>query len=242
MRRRLGLAVLALAALVALAGCAGLGGGGIDEERLAENATYEWSTDAAATYNVTDDEYYAIYDVENGTTLEVYRLDDLGTEQSVAMSALKFRYPNGTVVGVEEIDVSQDGERTIVEPPAERGRLAYTAPTPPKSFRTPILVEGSHEVILPRGVRIEAFLFGSISPDGYTTTTRHDRVHVRWAETPGSEIALRYYLERDFYIVVGLAAALVVVGALGVVYYRIQIRKLERRREQVDWDADDGAN
>lgn len=231
-RRTLSFAAVAL--LVVATGC--LGGGGVNEARLAQNATYDWDTDARATYNVTGDQYHAVFEVRNGTELGVYRLDDLGGRQSVSISALQFRYPNGSVVNASHLDVRQEGSRTVITPPADRGKIAYTGSTLPKSFKTPVLVDGSHEVVLPRNMRVGAFLLGSVSPGGYEKSVdpETDRVRVRWAETPSDTLEFQYYLQRDFYLFSGLVVALAGIAVVGVAYYRLRIRALARQRAETD--------
>ncbi|MFB6218038.1 MAG: DUF5803 family protein [Halobacteriaceae archaeon] len=229
MRRRL--ALLALAALALTAGCAG----GVSEERLSENATYDWESDTTAKINITGNEYHAVYRVGANESLEIYRLDDLGGEQPVPVSALRFRYPNGTVVGPDRLGVEEEGSRVVVTPPAA-GRVGYTGPTRPKSFATPALVAGSYEVVLPPGMRIGVPLLGTISPGGYERTIEADgRTHLRWDDLDrGTEIELQYYLQRDLYIFAGLLVALAVVAVVGVLYFRRQIRALAAQREATD--------
>lgn len=246
-RRRLGLAVVAVGALALLAGCGGAPGG----EQLNQDATYDWNTTAVATYDVHDVTYEAIYRVDAGQELAVYQTLEIGGETSVSLSALRFRYENGSVLRPNgtlerpdgtrlagaELSVDQRGERTVVTAPAD-GRIAYTAPTPPKSFHSPVLVEGSHEVILPRDMRISAPLLGLASPGGYERSFEGGRVHLRWSATPGGTLDLRYYLQRDFYIYTGLVGALLLVGAVGTVYFRRQLRELERRRKEAGIDGE----
>jgi hypothetical protein len=230
MRRRL--ALLAVLGLAVTAGCVG---GGLDREALAANATYQWDTDADATINVTGDRYRGVYHLDNGSSLPVYRLDSLGSEQPVPIEALRFRYPNGTVVGPGDLRVERQDARTVVTPPAN-GTVAFIAPAGSKSFRTPAFRSGSHEVILPRNVRIGVPLLGTASPGGYSRSIEADgRVHMRWDDLDaGTEIDLQYYLQRDFYIFGGLVAGLTLLGVLGVLYFRRQIRALAARREATD--------
>jgi hypothetical protein len=228
MRRALG--AVALLVLVATAGCAG----GIDEEALAENETYDWSTDANATYNITGTEYHAVHRVEG--PVELYRSDDVGGERPLSISAVKFRHPNGTVVGAERIEVEEQGSRTVVTPP-DNGTLGYTAANRPKRFSTPVVVEGSHEVVLPERMRIGVPVLGVIQPGGAERQVVDGRVHLRWA-SPGGGIELRYYLQRDLYLFGGLLAGLGALGVGGMVYLYRQIRQLQRRREETGPSVD----
>jgi hypothetical protein len=226
---------LALFAVLGLAVTAGCAGAGLDREALAANATYHWDTDAAATINITGDQYRGLYRLDNGSSLPVYRLDSLGSEQPLPIEALRFRYPNGTVVGPDDIRVERQDARTVVTPPAN-GTVAFIAPAGSKSFRTPVLLAGSQEVILPPNVRIGVPLLGTASPGGYSRSVESDgRVHMRWDDLDtGTEIDLQYYLQRDLYIFGGLVGGLTLIGAVGVLYFRRQIRKLAARREATD--------
>jgi len=208
MKRRT-LALLALATLAALAGCAGFGGG-LDEERLAQNASYDWDTTADVTVTVEGDEYQAVYEVENGTGV------------------------NASPLEVQEAD-----SRVVIRPPAEKGKLAYSAPADAGWFGLPVTVAGSYEVVLPPGRRVGNPVFGDVSPGDYEVSTDdQDRVHLRWSSLEDGSIAVRSYLQRDLYLFGGLLALLALVSVGGVVYYRIQIRRLERRREEAGLDVD----
>lgn len=233
---RLHLAAAVVCLLAVTAGCIG---GAPSAEQLAREETYNWNHDATATFNVTGGEYHAVLDIEGRDTVEVYQSDDIGGEYPVSVAAVQFRYPNGSVVTSDRIEVRQSGQRTVVDPPASNGTLAYTASTPPKDFGTPVLVEGSHEVILPNSMRIGPMFFGRSSPDGYRSWIEDDRLHLRWDETPGEGISLHYYLERDFYIFVGLVTALAGIAVAGVIRFRLQIRELAARRRDVGFDLGD---
>jgi hypothetical protein len=241
--RRHALAVLALAALAALAGCAGFGGG-LDEERLARNASYDWNTTADVTVTLADGEYRAVYDVSNGTAVEAYREETLGGRRPVEVAAVQFRYPNGTVVDASSIEVRQADNSVVVEPPADEGRLAYSAPADAGRFELPVTVEGSYEVVLPPGRRVSNVVFGDVNPSADDRfVDDRDRVHLRWDSLEEGTIAVRSYLQRDLYLFGGLLAVLVFVSLAGVAYFRLQIRRLEQEREEaglnVDLDGDD---
>ncbi len=237
MKRRT-LALLALAALAALAGCAGFGGG-LDEERLARNASYDWNTTADVTVTVAGEEYQAVYEVENGTPVEAFRRETLGGRSPVEVAAVQFRYPNGTVVGASAIDVEQADSRVVIRPPAGEGKLAYSAPADAGRFSLPVTVAGSHEVVLPPGRRVGNPVFGDVNPGGFDPSTDdRDRVHLRWSSLEEGSITVRSYLQRDLYLFAGLLGLLLVVSLGGVVYYRIQIRRLERQREEAGLDVD----
>lgn len=237
MRRRR-VAVLAVVALALLSGCAG---GGIDRSALAEEATYDFDREATVTIDVQGRQYHALYDVGEveADQIALSWHSEFRGRQPLSISAVQFRYPNGTVVGADAITVEQRNSRTVVEFPAENGTLAYTAGGGAKTVGTPVTVEGSYEVILPAGMRVGVPLFASVSPGGYEATLADGRVHLRWSETPGGDVSVRYFLERDFYLFTGMVAVLLVVGLVGTVYYRLQIRELERRRTETDLDVEE---
>lgn len=238
-RLRLVLLCACFGLLVGLAGCGGLGSS-VDEGRLAQNQSYDWDTDATVTYNVTGDRYHAVVNVTGEKPIPVYRHSEVEGRQPVPIAALKFRYPNGTVVGSDAVKVVEESDRLLLHPPSERGQLAYSAPNPGKRFGAGAGVSGSYEVILPRQMRVQAFLFGSVSPGGYERTLDSDtgRVHLRWADLGGTSIEVNYYLARDFDIFVGLVAVCAVVAVLGVLYYRRQLHRLKARRQEMGLDVE----
>lgn len=226
-------AVVAVAVLAVLAGCAG---GGVDADRINENASYEWDTDTTAKINVTGSQYKAVYSVDANESLEIYRLDDLGSERPVPFRALKYRAPNGTVVRGANLSVTEEDPRAVVTPP-DAGQVAYTAPTPPKRFATPTLVTGSYVVVLPANMGIAVPVLGTISPGGVDRTVEDGRTRLRWDELErGERIELGYYLDRDLQIFVGLIGLLALLTVGGVVYFRFQLRSLARRREATEDD------
>ncbi|PSP82960.1 hypothetical protein BRC83_07930 [Halobacteriales archaeon QS_1_68_17] len=234
-----GLAALGLlAVLVGLAGCSTiLGPGEPNQERLNEPAEYDWETDATASINVSRSSYTAVYRI-NGSTMQVYRTDGLGTENPLSLTGLKFRYPNGTVVNASALEVSKTRKRTVLEFPTEEGQVAFTAPRQGKTFATPVFVTGTYEVTLPPGARVGVPLLSQVRPGGYRTDVQNDRMTIRWNEVETNSLSVRYYLARDLWLFGGLVALAFVVGAGGVAYYVRQIRELERRREEVGLDVD----
>jgi hypothetical protein len=236
---RLALLCACCCLLVGLAGCGGLGSS-VDEERLAQNQSYDWDTNATVTYNVTGDRYHAVVNVTGEEPIPVYRHSEVEGRQPVPIAALKFRYPNGTVVGADAVGVVEKSERLLLDPPAQRGQIAYSAPNPGKRFGASAGVSGSYEVILPRQIRVRAFLFGSVSPGGYERTLDAEtgRVHLRWAELSETSIQVNYYLARDFDIFVALVAVGAAVAVIGVLYYRRQLHRLRVRREEMGIDVE----
>lgn len=240
MRRALALGLLAF--LAVSTGCVGpFGPGPVNEEKLTEDATYGalWNSSADAVIDVGKREYRAVYEV-NSSEFEVYHRDGLGTERPLEVRALKFRYPNGTVVSAAAGWVEKTRKRTIISLPAPRGEVAFTAPRQGKRVATPTFVTGSYEVILPAGTRVSLPIFGQVSPRGYETELVENRVHIRWNDVQRNAIVVRYYLVRDIQLFGGLAAILAVVTVFGVAYYVVQIRQLEEFRKKVGLDVDTG--
>ncbi|WP_458188275.1 DUF5803 family protein [Haladaptatus sp. NG-WS-4] len=241
MNRRLILACGLLAVLAASAGCTSIfGPDQISEEKLSKNATYDWDTERDVTYNVSGNEYQAVYDLSGKTTLEIHQEESFGEKAPVEISAVKFQYPNGTVVGADQIRVKKTKSKTIITPPKGKGKLAYTAPRQGKTFTVPTyLKDRSYEVVIPRGMRVDLFLLSDVRPSGYSTEMHDGRVHVIWDESINPDaISVRYYLARDKFIFGGVVGVALVIGLVGLAYYRFQIRKLEREREELGLSVD----
>lgn len=247
MKRRVA-ALGLLVVLAGLAGCSGVfGPGQPDRASLAENATYDWTNDETVTILVNGSSYEAVYDVTNRTELQVYRRDALGREERVSISALKFRYENGTVVDATALpNVTQTRRRTTIDlpnatdgDPGINGSVAFTAPRGGKEFSTPAFVEGSYAVTLPPNARVGVPLLSQVSPGGYSTSVTDDRVTIHWPDVTSRQVSVRYYLERDLVLFGGLLIIALVVGAGGALYYYRQIRRLARRREAAGIDIDE---
>ncbi|MFB6297829.1 MAG: DUF5803 family protein [Salinirussus sp.] len=237
--RRTTVAAGGLVVLALLAGC-GLGSSNISEEKLNENATYDWETGADVSFDLSRSSYAAVVSVNNSTSLSVYERDALGTESPVQLSKLRFRYPNGTIVSAEEANLTATlaSKRTNVGLPAERGQVAYTASRNGKQFSTPVFVAGTYEITLPAGTRIGIPLLSQAGPGGYETTVEDNRMTVRWAELSSGTAQVRYYLQRDLLLFGGLIGLVVMIGAGGALYYLRQIRRLENQREELGLDVD----
>lgn len=233
-----------LVALVALAGCASMfGTGQPDPAQLAENASYDWDTNATTTFNVSRSSYAAVVGVENRSSVVVYQRDEVGTDQPIPLRGLKFRYPNGTVINAtaESLNARNEGQRTNVTLPQEQGQVAFSASRPnAKRFSTPVFVEGSHQVILPARARVGIPLLSQVSPPGYDTEVAGDRMRITWNEVQRGPIVTRYYLQRDILIFGALGSVLAIAGIGGALYYVRQIRVLKRKREEIGLDVDTG--
>lgn len=242
MNSRLVLATVLVGVLAVTAGCTGFfGPGQIPDEQLTREADYDWDTSANATVNLTGGQYQAIYKLSNQSSLSVYQYEMLGEERPVEVSAVQFRYPNGTVVtaNASQLEVEKTNSETVIRAPAEDGTLAYTATAPGSSFTLPVYLEDeSHEVVLPAGMRVGVFLLSNVQPGDYTTDTRDNRVHIYWEEVETNSITVQYYLERDLTIFGAVIAGVVVIGVFGLAYFRLQIRRLEERREEMGLNRD----
>jgi hypothetical protein len=233
--RRL-VALLAVLGMVVLAGCMG---GVISEEALSEEATYDWNTSSTVTVDVSGSSYTAVYTLDNVSSIELYHRGDLGGEEPIPIRAIKFRYPNGTVVNASAMDVSETDSRTVVEFPAADGQFAYTANSGNGDLFFPVVVNGSHEVLLPPGTRISAPIIGVAEPAGFEKTMVEDRVRLVWPAPDRDVITVSYYLQRDLYIFGGLIGLLGVVAGGGWLYFRYQIRQLAKNREGVDVESEE---
>ncbi|WP_276271999.1 DUF5803 family protein [Haloarcula litorea] len=243
------LALVAVLALVALGGCSAITGPDpVDQEQLNQSATYDWDTDADVTVLVNRSSYQAIYAVDSNATLEVYDRDGLGRERSVPISALRFRFENGTVVGPSNssLGANRTRQRTTIRLPGDgnvSGQIAYSAPRNGKTFATPTHLDGAtYAVTLPPGARVGIPLLSQVSPGGYETDVDEatDRMTVRWPEGIDSRgLQVRYYLERDLLIFGGLAAVAVVVGTVGTLYYYRQLQAVKRRRKEAGVDLEE---
>lgn len=238
MNRRL-LAVISLFVLAALAGCSGFGSV-TSEEGLREDADYDWDTDADATIEIRDGEYRAVYTIEGRERVRLYQSTRYGDDQPIDVRALQFRYPDGTVVGVEDegLEVEETRSEVYVTLPAEEGQLAFTSDSRTRDFRTDTFVEGSYEVILPPGYRVDNFVLATVRPGGYETELVDDRVHIRWDEVTADTISVRYYLERDVYLFGGLVVVASIGAAIGIARVYRQVKELRRRREEMGLDVD----
>lgn len=235
--RRL-LAAIGLVVLVVSAGCLG-GPPAPSDEDLSEDADYDWEHDANATITVNNGEYRLVADVNNESSVRLSQQGGFGGRNPVYVSSVQFQYPNGTVVGADEIEVSTQDSRTVVEFPAENGTFAYTGNAGDRSLTVPVIVEGSHELVLPPGMRVSFPVFGVVEPAGYEKTVEDDRVHVRWESLSGGTVESKFYLQQDLLLFGGIVGVLAAVAIAGVVYYRIRIRRLEDEREQSGLDLDE---
>jgi hypothetical protein len=249
------LPVAALVGLVLLSGCAGLlGGGSVPDEQLAEPPAgaddYDWSHDVDVHIVVTENaRFRAVYTVNRSAqdSIQLFRRDAFGGRSPIPVSALRYRYPNGTVVNGTEFEAHGGGvdrtrDEVNVSLPAQEGgtgRVAFSSSSTPKQFTLPVFIQGPYEVVLPENRRVGVPPFGSVSPGGSETTRdERDRTVIQWEEVRSDSLAVRFYLERDLYAFGALAAIGLVAGGGGLLYYRRQITRLRERREEMGLDVD----
>ncbi|WP_224269264.1 DUF5803 family protein [Haloprofundus salinisoli] len=251
MNRRLLLALAALVLLVATSGCLGFfGDDEIPPDRLDGNVTgeYNWDADADVSINVSERAtYQAVYRFE-GEELSLYRSDGLGTENPLHVEAVRYRYPNGTVInGTTLIErggtIEEQRDAVLVEPPADApdgqaGQLAFTGQSTPKHFSLPTFVKGSYEIVLPEDRRVDVPLLSSTRPNPDRESVEDGRVHLYWDDVQRDAISVRFYLERDLYIFGGILGVSALVALVGGLYYRRRITELRRQREELGLDVD----
>jgi hypothetical protein len=253
MNRRLFLGTVALAFLAITSGCLGIGTGDVPAERIdaTPQESYEWESNSTVHITLQENaDFRAVYEM-NQSQIELFRRDGFGGQNPLSVEAVRYRYPNGTVITGTEIRqrggaVNQTRSVTTVElpedaPPNGGGHLAFTSPSSPKRFSLPTYVEGSYEVVLPPDRRIDFPIFGSVNPPNYESTMEDEQVHIRWEQMNAETVSVQYYLQRDLYIFGGILAVLVVIGLGGLLYYRRQIEALRAEREEmgIDVETDD---
>lgn len=225
------LAVLAVAGLALTAGC--LGPGAVDEAALSEPATYDWNTSETASVTIEGGQYQAVLTLQNRTNVSLFGPDAFGGRAALPISAVQYRFPNGSVVNASGLSVSERDERTVIQVPEAGGKVAYTAAVTANSLYLPVAVNGSHSVTLPEGTDVQAPIVGRARPGGFERVAVDDRVTLVW-ENPTTEIVtVDYYTERNLYIFAAVLALGVLIAGAGVAYYKRQLRALAAERAAV---------
>ena len=247
MNRRLGLAILVVLTLTLTAGCLDYvtDGGEISDDVLdAEPAdAYDWETDRNASLTLdTGSELRAVYNVSADQRLRLYQPTSIGQEGPLDISAVRFRYANGTVISGTELrargEIDQTPDEVYVTVPAD-GRLAFTAGATPRRLTLPVYVEGSYEVLLPEGSRMDFFLFSNTVPAGATTERVDNRVRVTWESVESNSILVQYYQNNDLTIFGAIIGILSAIAVGGLYYYRRQIDRLHETRVEMGLDDED---
>jgi 8-oxo-dGTP pyrophosphatase MutT (NUDIX family) len=235
-------------ALVLTSGCLGFfGSQPISDDRLDEEppAPYTWDSDVNAHITITENaRFQAVYRL-NRSSVELFRRDGFGGRNSIPVSAVRYRYPNGTIITGTElrarggtIDRSRSRVSVTLPSGAEGGKLAFASESTPKRFSLPTFVNGSYAVVLPPDRRVEVFPFGKVNPGGYTVDRGGDRRVIHWESVETDSISVQFYLQRDLYIFGGAAAIVAVVGDGGLFYYKRRIDALREQREELGLDVD----
>ncbi|MFC7072848.1 DUF5803 family protein [Halovenus rubra] len=240
MNRRV-LALLALAALVFLSGCT-LFGNDLDEDDLLGDKTYDWESNATATYNLTysSDSYATVLDLGNRTELSLSESDLIRGEESVGIGNLKFQFKNGTIVNAtySNLTASRGSDKTKITVPATNGTVAWTSQRSGKQWTASVLANGSHKVHLPGSARVGIPFLSQTGPDPDRSTVKDDRVTLFWSQLDDGSISVRYYLVRDLYLFGGMAG-LGMILLLGIsLYYFREIRSARKKREEVGLDVE----
>lgn len=269
MNRRLALGLLGVGLLALTAGCTSfLGPGEPDPGDLAANETYEWDTGVSADIDVNKRNVTAVFAVANRTdglddadpTFRFYGRGTLATEQPQRLTAVQFRYPNGTHVTFETIDgearsvvtytngttaqlpvlrVERTTDRTVVHLPAnESGQLGVTLPKEGKQVTLPSYVEGSYRMQLPENARVGVPLLSQVRPSASNRTMNGEELILSWENVEAPTLVVRYYLQRDLLLFGGLAIGATIIGIGGALYYYRQVRATQRKREEVGLDID----
>jgi hypothetical protein len=229
---------LGLLVLLVTSGCLG-GTPAPSEEDLAKDADYDWDTDATVTIDVRGGEYHTVANVSDQESVHLATSSGFGGRSPLYISAIRFRYANGTVVGPDAMSVYTSDSRTVVEFPTDNGTFAYTATAGSRSVTIPVGFEGSHEVVLPEGMRVSFPVFGVVEPAGYEKTVEDNRVHLNWESMNSDRITLKYYLKQDLLIFGSIVGLLAAVALGGVVYFRKRIRRLEAERAEQGLDVEE---
>lgn len=247
MRKRRVLALLAVVGMLALSGCLGFfGDDSVPAERLDKDPAgdgYAWNESVDAHITVrSDSTFQAVYRL-NDTEMTLYRNDGLGGRNPLDVRAVRYQYPNGTVINGTTLaargSVTESREAVTIRPPVEGGKLAFTAGSTAKRFSLPTYVDGSYEVVLPPDRRVSAPVFGRISPGGAETSIDgQSRVHITWKSVTADTVVVQFYLARDLPLFGGAVAVLTLVALVGIVYFRWQIRELREIREEMGLDVD----
>ncbi|AZH24880.1 DUF5803 family protein [Haloplanus aerogenes] len=239
---------LALLVLVVTSGCMGFfGSQPISDDRLDEAppSPYVWDSDVNAHITITENaRFQAVYRL-NRSSIELFRRDGFGGRNSIPVSSVRYRYPNGTVITGTElrarggaIDRSRSRVSVTLPSGAEGGKLAFTSSSTPKRFSLPTFVNGSYAVVLPPNRRVSVFPFGKVHPGGYDVVEDGDQRIIRWDSVETDAVSVQFYLQRDLLIFGGAAAVLAVVGVGGVFYYKRRIDELREQREELGLDVD----
>lgn len=215
---------------------------GFGEQSDQTNSSYDWNTSANATLTVASNQYSSVYELEK-KKLKLYTHGPVGSEQPLNVRAVKYRYPNETVVTTDHPDLSvkKSNKRTTLNAPSDNGKIAFVTDKRPKSISIPVFLDSkdsAYEIILPQNMDVDVPIIGTVSPGGYKTTTEDGRVHIVWDSIDANAVSVQYYLTRDLYIFSAVLVLGLIAGLAGAGYYIFQIRRLKRLRQRIEINAD----
>lgn len=237
-RKRLVSAILVLALLALMAGCLSMIFGGISDETLDANESYDdlLDRDADVVIDVDGGEYRAVFNLSETEEISMYQ-STFYREEALDIEAVRFWYPNGTMVTGSQIYVDQGRSSTDVRFPNENGTFAYRASAGSRSLSVQAYTDGSYEVTLPSGYGTTNFLFGRVSPSGYDRNMVGDRERLFWDEND-DDIAIRFYRTWHIPAFLGAVGVILIIGGGGIYHLYRKIQRLREQREELGLDID----
>lgn len=230
--------ILALALVLVMAGCIGpFAGDDIDDEALDAEANYTWDHPADAYIQLSVGSYTAVYELDGQDSFELSRMG-WGTRQAVDVTAVRYRFPNGTELTGSDLDIDQSSGETTIDVPDGNGTLAFTGPAGSKEAEIPGLTTGTYVVELPGGHRVTNYFLSDVQPSADNVTLVDDRHVLQW-DDHGGDLFMRYHLWRDHYLLYGAVLILTGIAVGGTLYYRRKIRRTIERRQELGLDVED---
>lgn len=248
MNRRLLVDIVVFALPLVTVGCPG-GTSSVSSDRLdaAPDGNCAWIAETDAHIMVQNNgRLHTAYKID-GSPVEFYRSDGLGSRTPLLAEAVRYRYDSGTVFNGAELkvrgsDVIQNDRITNVTLPegaGRNGKLAFSSSSAPKRFLLSIFVEGSYEVVPPVGRRVDLPILESVRSSGYDTEVVDDRLHTRWNEVIDGNVVVQFYPQCGLGIFAAVVTVSVLIGGTGILYCRQQIRALRDRRQEFNLDVRD---
>ena len=242
-RRRLALALVAVALLTLTGGCLGYvtGGGEVTNETLDADPpmSYDFETDRDAAFTLSADaEYTVVYNVSDRSTLRLYRETPYAGDQPLEFEGLRYRYADGEVITGSEFrarggEVEQTPDEVYVRFTDEMddGQLAIAGRGSPRRFTSLAYVEGSYAVTLPPEFSTDVPVVGHVAPRDYAVETVNGRDRIVW--------------ETDLVIFAGILGVASIVAVVGTLRFKRQLDALREKRREMglgvyEDDDDDG--
>lgn len=247
-------ALYAMAAVAILAITAGCLGGGLDDTAVEEDADrgelWEINEDVDAGIVIEEggflsgNSYEAVYRIDGHDEIELY-VRGLARDRPLSIEAVQFQFENGSVVGVADRDdftVRTDDGRTVVSPPNDEGKLAFSGSGQRQQLQLRSSLSGTYQVTLPEGYRVGDIILGGVSPRSPETQVDGDTMTLTWQDA--DSLSVRYYHSDHQIIFWGMVGVMGVAAIGGVVYFRREIKRIVQwRKEQgldIDIDDDEG--